>query len=227
MRKISLFLLMLCAGLLGHAQITTGESSSRVIRTGNRAEAGDFGLYLGGTTTIFKNFDNLENFDFLPLINVKYMFTDQVEGRVGIEWWKEKTTTDYDGDEAMNSESSMLFYPGIAYHFSKSNLLDVYVGAELPFGWGANKSEIDGGDESKTSFFRFGVGAFIGLQAYVANLPVALGVEYGLSTLYNGVSDGYLSEDGMTIGSSREDVDNSKWNLGHQARVTLTYFFKL
>lgn len=214
---------MLCAGLLGHAQITTGESSSRVIRTGNRAEEGDFGLYLGGTTTIFKNFDNLENFDFLPLINVKYMFTDQVEGRVGIEWWKEKSTTDDDGDESIRSESSMLFYPGIAYHFSKSNLLDVYVGAELPFGWGAKKIEYDD-DESRASFFRLGVGAFIGLQAYVANLPVAIGVEYGLSTLYNGVSDGYLYKDGMSI---KEHIDNSKWNLGHQARVTLTYFFKL
>ena len=244
MRKLRFLLLMLCAGcMVGHAQITTGESSSRVVRTGNRAQAGDFGLYLGGTSTIFKNFDNMDNFDFLPLINVKYMFTDKVEGRVGIEWWRESNTSEVkvpnyneegeeDGSETVentNFESSMMFYPGIAYHFSNTNLLDVYVGAELPIGWGSYGSE-DDEDEYKTSQFRFGLGAFVGLQAYIGNLPLALGVEYGISTLYNSTSDGTLTKDGRTIDKAagyQEDVSNSSWKLGHQARVTLTYFFKL
>lgn len=235
MRKISFLLLMLCAScMIGHAQITTGESSSQVIRTGNRAQKGDFGLYMGGTSTIFKGLSDVDDFQFLPLINVKYMFSDKLEGRIGIEWWKKSDTTEQEveeGDdiEITTSESSMLFYPGIAYHFSNTNLLDVYVGAELPFGWGSNGWD-DGEDDESASHFRIGVGAFVGLQAYIANLPIALGVEYGLSTMYNTVSDGTLTKDGMTIDAEKgvmKDNSNSSWKLGHQARFTLTYFFKL
>lgn len=226
MRKIGFLLMMLCATcLVGHAQITTGENSSRVIRTGNRAQEGDFGIYLGGTSEIFKNIDNFGNFDFLPLINLKYMYTDEFEYRLGIEWWKKNTFTDDDGDEYSEFESTMMFYPGVAYHFSKSNILDVYAGAELPFGWAKNGYEYDKQD-GEASQFNIGLGAFIGLQAYVGNLPLALGVEYGISTLLNTASDGYISEDGMSV-EYESDIDDRVWKLGNQARVTLTYFFKL
>lgn len=235
MKKLALILCFICAGsMLMQAQISTGESSAQVVRTGNRAEKGDFGLYLGATTDMFQNIigNGPSDFSALPLINLKYMVTDKVEARLGIEWWKESDTVEGDGFESTNKETSMLFYPGIAYHFNRSNILDVYVGGELPFGWGSKgyEEDIDEGedvDESANNF-NIGLGAFIGLQAYVCNLPLAVGLEYGISCKYTTVSDGTITKDGMTTEYNfSKDVDSNRFKLGHQARLTLTYFFKL
>ncbi len=237
-----------CFGMTAaNAQITTGESSSHVIRTGNRAQAGNFGIYLGATSDIFKNIgdDGPSSFSAIPLINLKYMKTDQLEYRLGIEWWKKTNssempmpTGDYNEEtgemdtktvEQSTSKSHFMFYPGVAYHFSNKNLLDVYVGGELPFGWGRHCVDYDGEDES-TGNFRIGLGAFIGLQAYIGNLPVAVGVEYGLSTMYSTVGDGTMTKDGMTIDYNagiQKDYSESKWELGHQLRATVSYYFNL
>lgn len=227
MKKIALMLFFLFTGsMILQAQISTGESSAQVIRTGNRAEKGDFGLYLGATTTMFKDLGSVDDFKALPLINLKYMFTDNIEGRIGIEWWKKSTNQENNKNEVSNFESNMLFYPGIAYHFAKSNILDVYVGGELPFGWGSKGSEYNK-EDIKASNFNIGIGAFIGLQAYICNLPIAVGLEYGVSAMHATASDGTLTKDGMTIEYEREDTDNSFTTIGHQARLTFTYFFKL
>lgn len=242
MKKLALILCFICAGsMLLQAQISTGESTSQVIRTGNRAEKGDFGLYLGATTDIFQNIigNGPSEFSALPLINLKYMVNDKVEARLGIEWWKKSETTEQSMEggstESTQKETSMLFYPGIAYHFNRSNILDVYVGAELPFGWGSNGGEsewsYDGEGDSEdwtASNFQIGLGAFIGLQAYICNLPLALGLEYGISTKYTTVSDGTITKNGLTTEYQYgKDCDSKSFKFGHQARFTITYFFKL
>lgn len=219
--------LLLSGAMLAQAQITTGESTHQVIRTGNRAEKGDFGMYLGATTTMFKNITSSDTeFEALPLINLKYMFADKVEGRLGIEWWKTSTSTETKNEDYKTSESSVMFYPGVAYHFNRSNLLDVYVGGEMPIGWGSNGYATK--DDYYAHTFNFGLGAFIGFQAYICNLPLAVGLEYGVSMNYRHVSDGTFSSEGMTAPAEyQKNVDGSKFVLGNQARLTLTYFFKL
>lgn len=222
MKKLLLFVAFLfVGGMVAQAQISTGESTASVFKTGNRAEKGDLGIYLGATTSMLGDLINSEaSFTALPLINLKYMNTDKVETRLGIEWWKRSETIDESNEYATN----FMLYPGLAYHFSKSNILDVYVGGELPIGWGYAGQDGDG-FEYGYGDFRIGLGAFIGLQAYVCNLPLAVGLEYGLSTLYHTVGDGRFTEDGMTI--EYADVDSKRWTLGNQARVTITYFFKM
>lgn len=252
LKKLFLFAFALGMSAMSNAQISTGETSSKVIRTGNRAQAGNFGIYLGATSDIFKNIGaSGVNFSAIPLINVKYMKTDQLEYRLGFEWYdKYESDNQFDGDNddvkysSTNSESKFMFYPGVAYHFSPKNLLDVYVGAEVPIGFGTvgNHSYVDGNDgegndisarEGHTAkVFRMGAGAFIGLQAYIANLPIALGVEYGVSTLYNHYYQGTFERDGYylsNIDASSIDAQRSatKWKLGNQFRVTLAYYFSL
>ena len=245
--KKFLGLLAVCFSLaVANAQITTGESTSQVIRTGNRAQAGNFGIYFGATTNVFKSIGNFGDADIsaIPLINLKYMKSDKLEYRLGIEWWKKTSSTEDkvldvndEGEEvkkkveSKNKEKQFTFYPGVAYHFSNTNLLDVYVGGELPFGWASYYTEVDDEDAS-TSSFRIGLGAFIGLQAYIGNLPLALGVEYGISSMYNHVGDGSFTKDGMTIDYNQgnfyeEDHKESNWTLGHQIRLTLSYYFNL
>lgn len=238
------FILMVALGLgvagAAHAQISTGEVSSKVIRTGNRAQQGNFGLYLGATTDMFKAIgDDNVKIKAIPLINLKYMQSDNLEYRLGIEWFDkyESNTTDNnpvfndEGEETgtksitnSESESRFMFYPGVAYHFSNKNLLDVYVGGELPIGWGTKGNHQD--DEGDTaSMFRIGLGAFVGLQAYIANLPLALGVEYGISTVYNHFGTATTNTQGYEIANIAKDQSANRWKLGNQVRVTLSYYF--
>lgn len=230
MKKLFLLVVLgLGVAYTANAQISTGKTSSKIIRTGNRAQKGNFGIYLGATSDMFKSITSTSDFhmDAIPLINLKYMKTDNIEYRLGLEWYDKYESETADFEESVttsNSESKFMFYPGVAYHFSNNNLLDVYAGADLPFGWGTLGSHVD--DEGTTgSVFRIGVGAFIGLQAYIANLPLALGIEYGISTLYNHYSDATAERQGYEIAAPMEDMSANKWKLGNQFRVTLSYYF--
>lgn len=262
--KSKLILFLALAVSLGttvsYAQITTGKPSSKVIRTGNRAQAGDFGLYVGATSNMFKDmFDKDVKLEALPLINFKYMTSNQFETRIGIEIYKSSERLKGDmliaGEEGDKTtalsdkyaKSQAMIYPGIAYHFSKRNLLDVYVGAELPLGWSSDRRLSEGDDMSNSvtkSSFVIGLGAFIGLQAYIANLPLAIGVEYGLSSRFDaglkykyestaeGETQTYYAPDlsafkNLQTNAERFDkLKAKKGEIGSQFRLTLTYYFK-
>lgn len=250
MRKFTSFLLMLamCVGL-AQAQITTGESTSQVIRTGNRASAGDFGLYLGATSDMFEGlFKSDVDFKGLPLINLKYMVNDKVEARLGFEWYAKNTSTNETNEDHdwltknISKKNSVMFYPGIAYHFNRSNILDVYVGGELPIGgagltnnytkYNPDFSDYDEDDDEHAhrtaTQFNIGLGAFIGLQAYICNLPLAIGLEYGVSCQYAHVSNGtFKTSDGFSIQDNIPHHNSNKFVLGNQARLTISYYFKL
>lgn len=90
-------------------------------------------------------FDKDVKFSALPLLNFKYMVTDQFEARLGLELYKssqrlngDMQSSNMSGDpitlpyKTINSSSNAFFYPGFAYHFSSKNILDIYVGAEIP-----------------------------------------------------------------------------------------------
>ncbi len=235
MKKLALLLCVLGSTLLANAQISTGENTAQTIRTGNRASKGDFGLYLGATTDHFKSIGDDAKFSALPLLNFKYMATDKLEARIGFEWWSKTVTTSYDPEEGSSYKdsgrnTSIMFYPGLAYHFNRSNILDVYVGGELPIGGGSNVEKLIGDDfdedENTESCNRFeiGVGAFIGLQAYICNLPLAVGVEYGFNIRNQHYGNTVADYDGF---SYEKHASYNKFVLGNQARLTLTYFFKL
>jgi hypothetical protein len=231
------------------AQLTTGKSSANVFRNGNRASEGDFGLYFGATSTIFgKAFHKDFNATFMPLVNLKYMYTDNIEYRLGIElnkWsWSESGSIDVEKKSydlsAKYTEVENNIYPGIAYHFSSENLLDVYVGAEIPLGYKrlTDKTEFDDSLDKTSRFaYHLGLGAFIGIQAYVANLPVAIGVEYGISSMFDfglktksetksGDNDTQISYTSDFSGQAYDDLAVRTGEVGSQFRFTLTYFFK-
>lgn len=275
--KLTFFIAIL--GLLGGhalpavAQMTTGKPSSKVIRTGNRPEAGDFGIYLGMTSEMFNGIIDKElQMQALPLINFKYMVSDQFEARIGLELYKTSSTlkgnyTQDIGEQSFslpastrNSNSNAMFYPGVAWHFSTKNILDIYVGAELPIGWDSSTSLDESGtvemlgetgdyisiisshSTTKRSFV-IGLGAFVGIQAFIADLPLAIGAEFGISSKFDtGVKYKHVEEvtgnDTQTYYSSAiEDLPgytNTQYDslkartgeIGGQFRFTLTYYFK-
>ena len=257
--------LLLVSGVLAMAQISTGEPSAVKVKTGNRPDKGTWGIYVGSGMD-FGSFINKENRGqayVLPLVNVKYFFSDKVEGRIGLDFYRhdlniggQKFTTNNatEGDtfKYVNNAGTgnAMLWPGIAYHFSKHNILDVYIGAELPIGITSASTKVITGDPSvitKTSSnaFNIGLGGFIGLQAFIGNLPLAIGLEYGLYGAYaaglktkhvsqddNGKKVWYTSNQAVAgtnaLGTNEnfEKLHVGEGYMGNQLRVTLSYYFK-
>lgn len=243
---------LLCVPAL-NAQITEGQPSSKTIRTGNRPKAGSWGLYLGATSDIVYNLASLVDGEGtivpLPLINFKYMPTNKMELRIGLDSFSEgsnKAGEINSGEEGVDPVKfrnhdynvDVMLYPGVAYHFNSKNILDVYVGAELPLGFESQTSRQvydDTWARQAATQFKIGIGAFVGLQVFVANLPFAIGLEYGLSanghiggqnkiTTYDGVDTQVKYTD--SEGTAFDKLRMSKGIFGQQVRFTLSYYFK-
>lgn len=259
--------LLLIGGVLAMAQISTGEPSAVKVKTGNRPDKGTFGIFVGGGMD-FGSFINQEKNDryVLPLVNVKYFFTDKLEGRIGLDFYRHDiniggkkftsaTATEGDSYKYVNNAGSgnAMLWPGIAYHFTKHNILDVYCGAELPLGLTSASAKYITGDPSVTvkgsqNAFNIGLGAFIGLQAFIGNLPLSIGVEYGLygayaiglKTKYTQIDDSgkkvwYRSGRNNSVGpggtpspgnDNFEKLHVGEGYMGNQLRLTLSYYFK-
>lgn len=245
MRKTLFFTLMFVLLVpLASAQISTGEPHSSVIpRTGNRPQAGDWGLYLGGSVRQVMDLVDGINTDglnvwALPIVNLKYYVSDEFELRLGFEFSAstEKNHTSVMGEyssEEKNGSNFTRFLPGVAYHFSSNNLLDVYAGAQLPIGWEAYSTmNMINGDrtiDSSSSTFVIGGGLFIGLQMFIADLPFAIGVETGFSGL---LKSGGSTNTTYTSGvdeSANQTIVTRKQNLradwGADAALTFSYYF--
>lgn len=279
MKKILFSALMACFALTASAQISEGAPSAKKYTTGNRPLKGTFGLYVGAETDLFQ--DKLQgvddpNFEVLPIVNLKYMATDNLELRVGMRFWKQRYsfvgTNDADTDAGILEEkqsakavqSSNEFRPGFAYHFTKSNLLDVYAGIEGLIGWQrTNATSItsytldnqEGYLNVRDARITFGANAFIGLQAFIARLPLAIGLEYGFGTRWDGairqktVSKPNNDTDETVTYTIGQDAADNGWNAfaagvpqgqrngvydgmkarkgawGSQVRLTLSYYF--
>ena len=228
---------------------------------------GTFGLYVGAESNLFNDRPNT-GFHVLPIVNLKYMATDNLELRMGMKFWKQRESLygKIDADESTGMtaekadnkwvEADNQFRPGFAYHFTKSNLLDVYAGIEGIIGWRRNNITLESTEyldvKSYTNVrnrnIQFGASAFIGLQAFIARLPLALGLEYGVSTMWdgalktrtstkNGDNDAIIkytadaaqltnvniaSQQGAT---AWDGLKARKGAWGSQIRLTLSYYF--
>jgi len=264
MKKFSFILatalIVASIGSTATAQLTTGSSTAKNIRTGNRASEGDFGLYFGVTLDYLKNVAAPGiSPTFLPIVNLKYMYSDNLELRIGIDLnkYKEKVSASEKDKDANKTYkladkedyADIAIYPGVAYHFAKTNILDVYAGGELPLGYKKhtllNQWDGSNGYQSMSRVaYNVGLGGFIGLQAYIANLPIAVGFEYGLFVRWdlglkyknkikaNAESDPVVSysTDPSSFKNIGGYVNMDKMNahtnmIGNQLRLTITYFF--
>lgn len=260
----------LCMAFVGlaQAQLSEGETYSSTIVTGNRPQAGDWGLFVGPSLSEIKDIINSDiQFSGFPLINIKRYLTDNLEIRAGLQYAGKTTKAKGNFNEqyyVQGNETTMSipltdkYYnrtfrltPGIAYHFSPKNILDVYVGAAIPIGVDAQKSineakdyidvdgkliSIDYRNNSSYNSFVIGLNAFIGLQAFVADLPLSLGLEYGLSGLirtndqvYHEVTDnaGNLQKYYTNPNQYHEftSLDCSTKYMNNDIRFTITYYF--
>jgi hypothetical protein len=264
---------MACFALTASAQISEGAPSAKKYATGNRPTKGTFGLYVGAESDLFDRVTDRFAFNPLPIVNLKYMVSDNFELRLGMKFWKQRESLHFGNDkgdvnaydEKYNAKAVVAdnqFRPGFAYHFTKSNLLDVYAGIEGIVGWTRNgvytNSTVDGIElaaTTRTSTVQFGASAFIGLQAFIARLPLAIGLEYGVGTMWDGalrqktyakavnggntvetttyaqndayfnMLPGYAAAIGGQQGGVYDWMKARKGAWGSQIRLTLSYYF--
>lgn len=237
------------------AQLTTREDIPSVLRYGTRPQAGNYGLYIGpsvfGIVDLLRN-DNIKQSTFLlglPLVNIKYYKTDNLEYRLGIQMANEKSKLVGEPDTTTVgllfknklSESVFRLTPAVVKHFGKQNLLDVYMGAGIVLGrdfWLQDK-EFDAKNSMAISqnVIVSGFSFIIGLQTFIADLPVAIGLEYGISALHNlGLQykvtevvneekQVYYLEDKNIVADKYTSLKNKNFLLGNDLRITLSYYF--
>ena len=259
MMKRTLFLmaiLLLAVSFPLSAQISKGDPTATTIKTGNRPVKGDFGVFLGGGFLMEQN-----QFFWLPVMDFKYFVTDHIELRAGIDVYRDfsrnkgKVITATNPElqtynrQTTNVDGFFNFVPGFAYHFSNLNILDVYVGAEIPLGienWRrVNNYEGENIPPSVSepisiqawNPFVIGANAIVGVQAFIGNLPLAIGLEYGIGAkAYLGSKVKYITEDtdgNRSVYFKNFESDTEKWSrlsstggyVDHIIRLTVSYYF--
>lgn len=251
------------------AQLSQRENDPATYKIGTRPIAGNMGFYVGldakTVGDLFKKKEDQENKlntkTTFPLVNVKYYIDNNTVFRVGLSINKDKTVfkgeeaSDTSGNESVESKSKTvtseyLLIPAIEKHFNTNNFLDAYVGAQALIGFVKDRKDTSNVLANNDSYKMtskgnspvYGLGGFIGLQAFIADLPLAVGVEYGI------VGKGYLSnkyktETETTVGGNTTTVTSTnaanndnydglyqkgssrEFEISNMVRVTVNYFF--
>lgn len=252
-----LLTLVACLAFAGALQaqsvLTQGNPYASNMNTGNRPGAGDWGLYIGPSYSevmdmieCFAKFGSIDFVRGLPLLNVKHYFSDNFELRGGLQYYKlgyrSEGTELITNANQLFKESEWYFrlIPGCAYHFSSKNVLDVYAGAALPLGFEGftykNETPTLVNNQYRKSIC-VGLEAFVGLQAFVADLPLSIGLEYGFGGMFhtgekikneatdvNGVVQTTYSDLSGTL-DYKDDFKANSGLFGSDFRVTITYYF--
>ncbi|MEZ4755773.1 MAG: hypothetical protein R2817_02975 [Flavobacteriales bacterium] len=203
---LSMALLGVCS--IASAQLSTRENDDTRYKLGARPVAGDYALTfgvginnteVGGTEIPAWNLFGRGN-----LITGKKFIKDDVAIRAGVRLFRDSRTLTGELDSTENisnvlnevefrsSQRQYMLVPGIEKHFSNSNIFDVYTAGDLYLGFGRDK-EVSSttnrqGQTSAmtmtTPYTVVGLGGVIGVSAFVVDLPISVGIEYGLSAFW-------------------------------------------
>lgn len=264
MKKIHivvLVLLVFCTTSL-FAQLSDRVNSPSTFKVGTRPVMGNYGLFFGLAYNELEYwFENDLEYNGLPIVSLKYYATDNNVWRIGFQTstTKEilKGTVDpfvnggtLEEKKLIDNTSRVTFYPGYERHFTSSNILDVYMGVLVPFGWNRDKfvdeesydnNDYDNYSRTRTSI-TYGLEAFVGVQAFVADLPLALGMDFGAAAMghllnrykhdistrvgFATTEQTFYTVDDTGGGTRYESLNNRDYQLQGNIRLTLTYFFK-
>jgi hypothetical protein len=248
------------------AQLSTRENDNKLLKLGTRPIAGDMALTFGvpintGNEAPLYEPNLLNPGDFLTF---KYYLSNDLAIRAAVKFYRasEKVVgSDYEVDpftpqtgdfKARVSTSENYLVPGIEKHFLKSNIFDVYAGADALIGYGRNVILIED-ENSDGSFFNrkdtekfmiLGLEGVVGVNVFVAQLPVSVGFEYGLGLRYasegktkveieddiNGETEYYTYSGGLAIpGAQYKELKASNFgmNTNQNVRLLLNIYFGL
>jgi hypothetical protein len=193
------------------AQLSTRENDATSVKLGARPVKGDMSLTFAlglskdsGTASLFNG--NLLGAG--DLLTFKKYREDDLAIRFGVRLQQDKvsesgTSADSSAfvpvpaNSAFKTQSNTrewVIVPGIEKHFNAGNIFDVYTGADLYLGF-KNQRTISNIENTKTSDFSnikqttnntvVGLGWIVGFNVFVAQLPISVGLEYGLNAKWD------------------------------------------
>ena len=239
------------------AQLLERENVESKIVTGTRPVAGNFGYFIGPSIVEIREiFDNNIDVRGFPLMGLKYYVTDNIEVRLTSQIYGNSEVIQGDLVNQIGNEDNVqkdLYYrfmPSAQYHFSSSNFLDTYAGLGIIFGTEINEVQTTQktnltGDYFAESYRQqttdLGFNVNFGLQAFVADLPISLGVEASI----RGLKRNNLQYEATTVSSvggvvneqtfftrqanaalEYENLDYSTYEVGGDVRFLITYYFR-
>ena len=252
------------------SQISDRVNDESTYLLGARPQAGNFGFYLALSTAEIEGLteDNWQE-SGIPLINVKYYKTDKLVLRAGVQVSKKRRSIEGDLDglnssqlteyKHVETDANWNLALGAEQHFDLSNIFDSYIGLNGNVGYErsvrTHNESYDGGDfqnsEGSSFGFTYGLETFIGTNFFIADLPIAAGLELGIIAKNYGAnrykydwdnSFGGTSNSGTYYTSLVDDfedmsADNSqsleftdlkarRFNIMPLARFTLTFYLK-
>lgn len=202
---VPLILFVLTVSGISHAQITTRENDSTSYKIGARPVKGTKGVAVG----VNLNDTTYSNFSIGGqgiMIIGKYHLTDRTVLRGSFRFNKDaKTTRGMEIDTSITNIGGQLVHdlkfssreygimPGIERHFHPSNIFDIYVGAEALIGFRRkvaviNKdytSDVYSHEKRTTPETLTGLSGIVGLNFFVADLPLSIGLEYNFLTIWS------------------------------------------
>ncbi len=214
MKKVLLLVALAFGVSSSYAQLSTRENDATVEKIGARPVKGDMALTFAigtgkdsATASLYKG--NLLGAG--DLLTFKKYLEDDMAFRLGVRLYKKSSTikgTSADstafsnpgGPEFFEYSNKMnkreyIIVPGVEKHFNAGNIFDVYTGADLYLGFKKEVSNIDNiktnraGDSNKTKLTTknsiVGLGWIVGFNVFVAQLPISVGLEYGLNAKWD------------------------------------------
>jgi outer membrane protein W len=260
MKPYKIILLVLSALVMGtaaNAQLMERDNVNARIAAGTRPQQGDFGFMFGASIEEVREIlDDELSIRGFPLMSFKYYFTDNLEFRLNTQSYAKSksiqgTLNNQLGvEDDVEKESFIRFMPSAQYHFASTNLMDTYGGIGLIVGSEKNqvitseKTSVTG-DYFATSMtkktFVTGFNINFGLQAFIADLPISLGVEASLRGLKHSnlqyennfkssvggveTSQTYYTVD-KASSQKYESLEYKSFDLGADVRVMLSYYFR-
>jgi hypothetical protein len=261
MKSYTILLLVMVALMIGstaNAQLMERDNVSSRIAVGTRPQQGDFGFMFGASIEEVREIlDDELSIRGFPLMSFKYYYTDNLELRLNTQsYGKTKSIqgslspNQLGKEDDVEKESFIRFMPSAQYHFASSNLMDTYAGIGLIIGSEKNQvitSEVTSitGDYIANSMtkktFVTGFNIDFGLQAFIADLPISLGVEASIRGLKHSnlqyentfrssvggvdTNQTYYTID-KTSTSRYESLEYKSFDLGADVRIMLSYYFR-
>jgi len=252
------------------SQISDRVNDESTYLLGARPVAGNFGFFFGAS---LKELGELTDDTWaesgIPKISVKYYKTDKLVLKAGVKVWKVRRSIDgeLDGDitgytdyKHVETDANWDLALGAEKHFDLSNIIDAYIGVNGNVGYErsvrTHNESYAGGDyansEGSNFGFTYGLETVVGTNFFIADLPMAIGIETGFQAKNYGANkykyDWDVSTDGTANSGtyytslvddfedvSANDMSNNleftklkarRFDILPLARVTFTYYLK-
>ena len=260
-------------GLYSHVMeaqaLTERVDDATIYKMGNRPEKGtkvlNFGLNINDKDgSLFSKYNLFQKGN---LLNAKYFISDRTAIRGGLRISQQSSHSGGNIDTSITGMSetanslkevtkSYAIMPGLERHFNYSNFFDIYFGGDLYIGFDRTRSlkshDYTSGfynhKDSRTNTAKLGVGGVVGLNIFILDLPISIGIEYGMMGIWNlggkthvteGVKDPLGTRSNNYYTQSTDAIGNPDANLysnlkkgsssidtNNNLRVLLNIYFK-